>query len=68
MARQPFGALIIHGFTSSLDCVKGLQPPLSLGLPARMRSCAGTVGAPPPCPARRPVARIGWLTEKLGAG
>jgi len=37
MAKQPFGALIIHGFTSSLDCVKGLQPPLAaLGLPTRM--------------------------------
>ena len=37
MAKQPYGVLIVHGFTSSLDCVSGIEPPLkALGLPTRM--------------------------------
>jgi len=37
MAKQPLGVLIVHGFTSSLDCVCGLEPPIqALGLPTRM--------------------------------
>ncbi len=37
MTRQPLGVLILHGFTSSLDCVNGLYQPLAvLGLPLRM--------------------------------
>ena len=27
--KKPYGVLIVHGFTSSLDCVNGLQPPLA---------------------------------------
>ena len=37
MARSPYGVLIVHGFTSSLDCVSCLRPPIeALGLPTRM--------------------------------
>jgi carboxylesterase len=37
MTRHPLGVLIVHGFTSSLDCVRALRPPLQrLGLPMRM--------------------------------
>jgi carboxylesterase len=36
MAQQPYGVLIVHGFTSSLDCVSGIEAPLkALGLPTR---------------------------------
>jgi carboxylesterase len=37
MAKQAYGVLIVHGFTSSLDCVSGIEPPLkALGLPTRL--------------------------------
>jgi carboxylesterase len=37
MNKKPYGVLIVHGFTSSLDCVNGVQPPIeALGLPTRM--------------------------------
>lgn len=37
MAKQAYGVLIVHGFTSSLDCVSGIESPLkALGLPTRM--------------------------------
>ena len=37
MPKHPFGVLIIHGFTASLDCVREIEPPLkALGLPTRM--------------------------------
>ena len=37
MSKKPYGVLIVHGFTSSLDCVNGLEPPIqALGLPTRM--------------------------------
>lgn len=42
MAAKPYGVLIVHGFTSSLDCVNGLEPPLqALGLPTRMPVLCG---------------------------
>jgi carboxylesterase len=35
--KKPLGVLIIHGFTSSLDCVRGIKSPLEdLGFPVRM--------------------------------
>lgn len=62
MARQPFGALIIHGFTSSLDCVKGLQPPLAaLGLPTRMPVLRGHGRATPD--ALRGVRWQDWVAD-----
>ncbi len=37
MTKQPLGVLVIHGFTSSLDCVSGVEAALrALGLPTRM--------------------------------
>jgi len=37
MSKKPFGVLILHGFTSSLDCVREVEPPLqAMGLPTRM--------------------------------
>lgn len=46
MSKKPFGALIIHGFTSSLDCVREIEPPLkALGLPTRMPVLRGHGGA-----------------------
>lgn len=37
MSKKPYGVLILHGFTASLDCVNGLEPPIqALGLPTRM--------------------------------
>lgn len=37
MSKNPYGILILHGFTSSLDCVREIEPPLkALGLPTRM--------------------------------
>ena len=37
MTMKPYGVLIVHGFTSSLDCVNCLEPPIqALGLPTRM--------------------------------
>jgi carboxylesterase len=37
MSKLPCGVLILHGFSSSLDCVNGIEPPLKqLNLPTRM--------------------------------
>jgi len=37
MSIHPLGVLILHGFSSSLDCVSCVEPPLqALGLPTRM--------------------------------
>ena len=37
MGKAPLGVLNLHGFTSSLDCVNGLNPYIeALGLPYRM--------------------------------
>jgi carboxylesterase len=37
MPKKPFGVLILHGFTSSLECVSEIEPPMKkLGLPTRM--------------------------------
>lgn len=37
MPKQPYGVLILHGFTASLNCVREIEPPLkALGLPVRM--------------------------------
>ena len=37
MPEQPYGVLIVHGFTASLDCVSGIEAALKdSGLPIRM--------------------------------
>lgn len=62
MANKTFGVLIIHGFTSSLDCVKGLQPPLAaLGLPTRMPVLRGHGAATPD--ALRGVGWQDWVAD-----
>jgi carboxylesterase len=66
MARKPYGVLIIHGFTSSLDCVNGLQPPIqALGLPTRMPVLCGH-GAESP-EALRGVAWHDWVADAEAA-
>jgi carboxylesterase len=48
MTKKPLGVLILHGFSSSLDSVNALEPPLkALGLPTRMPLLRGH-GAPSP--------------------
>ena len=66
MARQPLGVLIIHGFTSSLDCVSGIEPPLkALGLPTRMPVLRGH-GAQSP-EALRGVTWHDWVADAEAA-
>ncbi len=46
--KKPFGVLILHGLSASLDCVNGLEPPLKgLGLPTRMPVLRGHGAASP---------------------
>jgi len=62
MKKQPYGVLIVHGFTSSLDCVSGIQPPLeALGLPTRMPVLRGH-GAESP-EALRGVTWRDWVAD-----
>ena len=62
MAKQPLGVLIIHGFTSSLDCVRGIEPPLkALSLPTRMPVLRGH-GAKSP-EALRGVTWHDWVAD-----
>ncbi|MFO7742587.1 MAG: hypothetical protein R6X31_09775 [Anaerolineae bacterium] len=42
MQQQPLGVLILHGFTSSLDCVRGVESAVkALGVPTRMPTLRG---------------------------
>ena len=44
--KKPIGVLILHGFSSSLDCVRAVDGPLkALGLPGAMGSVSCTMGA-----------------------
>jgi carboxylesterase len=46
--KKPYGVLILHGLSASLDCVNGLEPPLrELGLPIRMPVLRGHGAASP---------------------
>ena len=66
MAKKRYGALIIHGFTSSLDCVNGVEPPLQeLGLPTRMPALRGH-GADSP-EALRGVTWHDWVADAEAA-
>ena len=66
MQKQPLGILIIHGFTSSLDCVRGLEPPIkALGLPTRMPVLRGH-GAKSP-EALRGVTWPDWVADAEAA-
>lgn len=47
MAKQPFGVLILHGFRSSLDCVRGVDVALKAhGFPTRMPALRGHDASP----------------------
>ncbi len=47
MEKAPLGVLNLHGFTSSLDCVNGLNPYIEeLGLPYRMPVLRGHMETP----------------------
>ncbi len=66
MAKQPLGALILHGFTSSLDCVSPMQSPIeALGLPIRMPILRGH-GAESP-EALCGVVRQDWVDDAEAA-
>ncbi len=66
MSKKPLGALIIHGFTASLDCVREIEPPLkALGLPTRMPVLRGHGGASPE--ALRGVKWQDWLADSEAA-
>ena len=66
MTKKPYGALIIHGFTASLDCVRDIEPPIkSLGLPTRMPVLRGH-GAESP-EALRGVTWHDWMFDAESA-
>ena len=66
MAKQPLGVLIVHGFTSSLDCVCGLEPPIqALGLPTRMPVLRGHSAESPE--ALRGVTWRDWVADGTAA-
>jgi carboxylesterase len=66
MTKQPFGVLIVHGFSSSLDCVNGVQPPLqALGLPTRMPTLRGHGAGSPD--ALRGVVWQDWVADAEAA-
>jgi len=66
MAKQRFGVLILHGFTASLDCVNGIEPPIrALGLPTRMPVLRGH-GAESP-EALRGVTWEDWVADAEAA-
>ena len=62
MAKQPYGVLVIHGFTSSLDCVSGIEASLkALGLPTRMPVLRGHSAESPE--ALRGVTWPDWVAD-----
>jgi len=66
MAKQPYGVLIVHGFTASLDCVSGIEPPLkALGLPTRMPVLRGHSAESPE--ALRGVTWHDWVADAEAA-
>lgn len=66
MSKKPYGVLILHGFTSSLDCVREVEPPLkALGLPTRMPVLRGHSAESPE--ALRGVRWPDWVTDANSA-
>ena len=66
MSRKPYGVLIVHGFTSSLDCVGGLEPPIqALGLPTRVPVLRGHCAESPA--AMRGVTWHEWAADAEAA-
>jgi carboxylesterase len=66
MSKKPYGVLILHGFTASLDCVREIEPPLkALGLPSRMPVLRGHGAASPE--ALRGVTWHAWVADAEAA-
>lgn len=66
MSKKPFGVLILHGFTSSLDCVREIEPPIkALGLPTRMPVLRGHNAESPD--ALRGVTWHDWVSDANAA-
>ena len=66
MAKQPLGVVIVHGFTSGLDCVSPMQPPIeALGLPTCMPLLRGHGAASPD--ALRGVIWQDWVDDAEAA-
>ena len=66
MSKKELGALIIHGFSASLDCVREIEPPLAaMGLPTRMPVLHGHGGETPD--ALRGVAWSDWVEDGKAA-
>jgi len=62
MTSRPFGVLVLHGFTSSLDCISGVTAAVkALGLPTRMPVLRGH-GAQSP-DALRGVTWRDWVAD-----
>jgi carboxylesterase len=66
MTKKPLGVLVVHGFTSSLDCVRGVESAVSaLGVPTRMPVLRGH-GAESP-DALRGVTWRDWVADAESA-
>lgn len=66
MSKRPFGVLILHGFTSSLDCIRAVETPLkALGLPTRMPVLRGHCARSPT--ALRGVTWHEWVADAESA-
>jgi len=66
MTKQPLGVLVLHGFTSSLDCVSSVERAVrELGFPTRMPVLRGHGAASPE--ALRPVTWPDWVADGQAA-
>ena len=66
MTKQPLGVLVLHGFTSSLDCVSRVEAAIrALGLPTRMPVLRGHGAASPE--ALRQVTWPDWVADGQAA-
>ena len=66
MSKKPYGVLMLHGFTASLDCVREIEPPLkAMGLPTRMPILRGHSAKSPE--AMRGVTWHDWVKDSESA-
>jgi len=66
MTKQPLGMLVIHGFTSNLNCVSIVDDAVrALGLPTRMPVLRGHGASSPE--ALRPVTWTDWVADGQAA-
>jgi carboxylesterase len=62
MSKKPYGVLILHGWSASLDCVREIEPPLiDLGLPTCMPVLRGHNAETPE--ALRGVTWHDWVSD-----